>query len=83
MLENFQWFLVLPELLILADVQRPWRNLKIFLDYASEQENKGRSGKMIMLYYKMSEAVGNMRALLMLLYLIHLFLKWYDYRCCI
>lgn len=61
MLENLQWFLVLPELSILVDVQRPWRNLslKIFLRYISRQENKGKSGKMIMLYYKNSEALGD------------------------
>lgn len=61
MLENFQWFLVLPELLILVDIQRSWRNvsLRIFLDYISGQENKGKSGKMVMLYYKNSEALGD------------------------
>lgn len=76
MLENFQWFLVLPELWILVDVQRPWRNLslKIFLHYISRQENKGKSGKMIVLYYKNSEALRD-RALLMRLYLINLISK--------
>lgn len=61
MLENFQWFLVLPEPFILIDTERPWRNLslKIFLDYISGHEDQGKSGKMLMLYHKNSEALGD------------------------
>lgn len=61
MLENFQWFLVLPEPFILIDTQRPWRNLslKIFLDYIPGHEDQGKSGKMLVLYHKNSGALGD------------------------